>query len=232
MPALEVESFLWPDVCTELLAQAASSFDQWAAQLAQAAMNGHNVIMLSGLARHEGRTTALLCLARRLAKAGVRTALVDGDFQKPGLADALGIEVITGWDEVLATGAPLQEALVVSKQDDLTLLPLSDKIARPQQLVRNLQVAVGLRALAEQYDLVLVDAGPVLGSDATTPALLQQLDEVNVVLMHNVQTTSTETLAEAEQQLTASKVRLLGIAETFCPPASEAERQASSSNAA
>lgn len=237
-PALEVEEFLWPETCTELLLKAESSFDQWAAKLAQAAMNGQNVILLSGLTRHEGRTTALLCLARRLAQAGVRTALVDADFHKPGLADALGVEVTTGWDEVLVTGAPLQEALIVSRQDDLTLLPLSEHLGHSQQLADNLQVAVGLRALADQYDLVLVDAGPALGSGATAKILMQQLDEVNVVLMRNVQTTPAETLAEAEQQLAAANVRLLGVAETFCPPPSEAkqscavQRPADSFNAA
>lgn len=223
-PALEVEAFLWPEVCNQLLEQAREAFGGWAGQMAAEARSGRRLILLSGATRGEGRTTALLCLARTLTQGGARTVVVDADFQKPGLAEALGVAVPTGWEDVLATGAPLQEALILSKQEQLTLLPLGDRVDRPQHLARSLQTPVGLRALAEHFDVVLVDAGPIYGGGATAGLLLQQLSDAGVLLTRNARA-GDDAARELENQLRAANIRLLGVAETFCPPeAVEVER--------
>ncbi len=220
VPALEVERFRWPEVCDELIKAAGKPFDGWAAKLTSTAMAGHNLILLCGMERCEGRTTALLCVAKRLAACGVRTVLVDADFQSPGLAEALGVMVTTGWEDVLAGGAPLEEALVVSPQDELTLLPLGDAPARPQALARSLQVPVGLRMLADQFDLVLIDAGPAAGAGSTAALLMQQVPDAGVVLVRNSQSAEPAAFDALTEQLQAAELRLLGVAETFCPPQS------------
>jgi Mrp family chromosome partitioning ATPase len=219
-PALEVESFLWPEICEQLLEQAGEAFGHWANQLIAEARSGRRLIMLSGATRGEGRTTALLCLARTLAQRGARTVVVDADFQKPGLAAALGVAAPAGWEDVLATGVPLEEVLILSNEEQLTLLPLGDQVEQPQHLARALQAPVGLRTLAEQFDVVLVDAGPVYGDGATAGLLLQQLSDASVILTRNARAGDGAASRELENQLRAVNIRLLVVAEMFCPPQS------------
>jgi Mrp family chromosome partitioning ATPase len=155
----EVDRFSWPNRVEALLAEASSPLDSVLADVAEAAARGQNVLLLAGERRGAGTSTVALCLARRLAASDFRVALVDGDFQKPALAESLGLAPEVGWDDVLEDDESLSSAMVESVEEGLTLLPLRAG-AMNEALDRSKPtISRHLDELARQFDVVLIDAG-------------------------------------------------------------------------
>jgi Mrp family chromosome partitioning ATPase len=214
-PALEVDAVCWPAICGRLVAQFPDRFDSLADEIRRAAESHCKVVAVSGLGRSEGRTTLVLCLARCLA-ARTKLAIIDGDFANPCLAHQLGIGPEAGWETVLKGTQQLSEVTIQSAADRLDLVPLAAAIetAEPAQL--SYRVAVSLAELADHYDLVLIDAGPMSGEPAVANRFMQPSSGVQgIILTHDVRRGEASRLAAACLEIAASHQNLLGIAETF-----------------
>jgi Mrp family chromosome partitioning ATPase len=214
-PALEVDAVCWPPICERLVAQFPDRFDSLADEIRRAAESHCKVVAVSGLGRDEGRTTLILCLARRLA-ARTKLAIIDGDFPNPCLAHQLGIGPEAGWETVLSGTQQLSEITIHSAADHIALVPLAAAVesAEPAQL--SYRIAVSLAELADHYDLVLVDAGPMSGEPAAAKRFLQPTSGVQgIILTHDVRRGEASRLAAACLEIAASHQNLLGIAETF-----------------
>lgn len=160
-PAWEVERFSWPSACDELLA---SAFDDWGLavrQLLSHAKRGKKILAVAGLRRGEGRSTLALCLARLAAQIGARVALVDADFENPQLANTLGVGTECDWKLNLADGQPLTEASIICLADSLTLIPLQQPVPFKHVSFRQPAIAGMIKAIAAEFELVIVDAGPI-----------------------------------------------------------------------
>ncbi len=226
-PALEVDAFRWPETCDSLLSRADQEFSNLATQLLEDPAMQRQVIAVAGMRRGEGRTTALLCLAKQLTQRGIKTVLVDGDFVSPALGNLLGLAVEIGWEAVLAGSLPLAESLIESQQDGLALLPLAGSLPSAQTAAGSLQVAVSIGMLQQHYDRVLLDVGPVLESNSTALSLLEHLGNCGTLLLRHVQKSREDEVAEVAQRLSSVGAVLLGVAENFVrPSASELARSA------
>ncbi|HVX62307.1 MAG TPA: hypothetical protein VHC19_16945, partial [Pirellulales bacterium] len=157
--ALEVEQFDWPEPADALRAAAVEQWTTWQRQFAA----GAKTWMVTSQYRGEGRTTVLLAAARHLALAGqgVRVVLVDADFERPQLAQQLGVAVQIGWEDVFADRQPLAEALVESTSDRVTLLALREPVAARDVLAGGVRLTASLRSLRQHFDFVCIDAGPL-----------------------------------------------------------------------
>ena len=122
--------------------------------------NGHRVIVLQSTSRGAGCTTVAMAVARLLAGEGNSIALVDAAFRQPGLAAAAGLVIDEGWERTLAAQVPIAESVIQSLQDAIAIVPLLP--LREELLAAAVwpdRVAAALRELAENFDIVLVDAG-------------------------------------------------------------------------
>ncbi len=218
-PAWRVDHFTWPKVCRRLIARAAKELDRLADALAAASARGQKVLAIAGYRRGEGATTLLLCAARRLAERGIRLALVDADLTRPRLASRLGVQPQVGWDEGAADEeGSLAQAIVEAAANNMALLPARERPAvnsRPADLSSRLARCVEL--LRGQYDLVLVDLGPLedAGLANGRPAWAVPGTINGVVLTHDQRITSEEELIDIERQLAAADVTAVGIVENF-----------------
>ncbi len=225
-PALEVDAVRWPAVCENILSRHAAAFDQLADQLRHEAEIGCRVVAITGVERSEGRSTLALCVARRLAAGNSTVALVDADFAKPGLIQQLTVRVDRGWETVLGGERELWDIAIESVADRMALVPLgSDSNSDlPAPLG---QLANCFDTLAQHYDLVLVDAGPLTGDSATPQWLLDRGCGVQgIILAHDVRRRAANRVAAVCLQLAESNQRQLGIAEIFTEePAAGSRRQ-------
>jgi len=213
-PDWEVDRFVWPDICDQLLEVESRYFGHVGQRLKTATEQGSHVVMISGSRRGEGRTSLALCLARCAAEAGVKVAIVDADFQNPQLGIRLGMETPCCWLEVVAGKAPLDEAAVASVEDQLTLFPL----ARSEDV----QIQSGDRRLLElvqeissHYPLVIVDTGP-LGAEECHP--FADADECSIdaaIVVRDLRNTTEKKAAATAEQLQRSGIQAVGIAENF-----------------
>ena len=223
-PAFEVDRFAWPKMCGRLITRTANSLDAIAKGLLAGAREGRKVIAVSGCNRKEGRTTVLLCLAQRLAAIGVRAALVDADFESPALAMRLGMAAQLGWDDLAGSDRHISEALIESMQDHLVLLPLRKPADGRDETPANLAARRDIRALREDFNLILVDAGPFCPSsaqdgrtqlDAGIPSRPRGWEIDAALLIRDLRATHADNLTELADRLRRDGVLLAGIAENF-----------------
>jgi Mrp family chromosome partitioning ATPase len=218
-PALEVDAVRWPAVCETLLARHAERFDRLAAEIRHEVESGHKVTAISGIRRGEGRTTLALCLARRLAAGNTKIALVDADFSNPSLAAQLSIAIEQGWEAALDGEATMWESMIESVADRFAIAPLAANVAKHDITPAAFRIAAVLGELAEHYDVVLLDAGPIGAESVTTGWLLEPSVGVhNIILAHDVRRPESHRLAAGCLQIAEAKQRQLGIAETFVAP--------------
>jgi Mrp family chromosome partitioning ATPase len=158
--ALEVDALRWPPVVELLMDQHARELAVLGDAFKRCMDNGQRVIVIQSTSRGAGCTTVALALARLLAGEGYSVAIVDAEFRQPGLAVASGLVVDEGWERALASQSPIAESVIQSLQDALAvvpLVPLREEVLAGAEFPE--RVAAALRELAENFDVVLVDAG-------------------------------------------------------------------------
>jgi len=204
-PLLQVDRVVWPSVHNRLQATAPAAIQQMADGLLSICAAGNKVVGLASCTRGEGVTTLLLAAAQKLQCQGRKVVLVDADWSNPQLAQSLGLLPQIGWEETLCGGLPLEEVVIESLADGLAVLPVREP---SESSIAQAQIAATFEILAREFDLVLVDLGPldeVRDGNAALGEVAARMDAV--VLVQNVRVTTPNRLAEVRQRLAASNLR-------------------------
>jgi len=143
---------------------------------------GPSLTMLSG-GPGEGKSTTIYNLAIVCAQAGQSVILVDCDLRRPTLHELLGVSNERGLSNFLrgeGEAASFVQRTAIPKLQVLTAgnMPMSEIGVLAGDKIRNM-----LDDLKQRYDLVLIDAPPVLGiSDGSIIA--REVDYVILVIQH------------------------------------------------
>ncbi len=162
----------------------------------------------------EGKTTTTANLAITLAETGARVALIDGDLRLPRLADYMGIEGGVGLTDVLIGRAELADVLQKWGKGKLFVLPSGRIPPNPSELLGSAAMARLLATLTEQFDIVLIDAPPLLV--VTDAAVLSKLCGGALMLVASGRTKRNE-LAGAVRALERVGSKLVGVVVTMLP---------------
>lgn len=138
-------------------------------------LRGPGVVLVTSAVPAEGKSTLAAALAVSAAQAGLRVALVDGDFRHPSVSRLFGVEGARGFAEALQ-GAGAEG--VRFGETRLTLLPAGSSVP---DLAAPVRLREALEGLAASHDLVLVDGPPVLAV-ADARALAAAADAVLMVV--------------------------------------------------
>jgi non-specific protein-tyrosine kinase len=137
----------------------------------------------------EGRTTTAVNLALALGAGGrQRVALVDANLRErpDGLAvhTLLGLGAQAGLADVVRSRAPIDETLERSlwrfRDDDTYVLP-AGRTDAPHEIAASRRLGEALRALRDRFDVVIIDAPPVLPT-ADMLALAGEVDGALLVV--------------------------------------------------
>ena len=167
----------------------------------------HRVVVVTSANAHEGKSVTVRNLAVSVAQQGKRVVLVDADFRST--ADA-GPEFTAkeGLSTLLA-GPPVAPTLLqVPKQPNLFLLPGGAPPPNPAELLSSPQMTLLIDELKQQFELVLIDAPPVL--PVVDAAILSGLAD-STILVARQGVTEEASLARAYQIL-ASRTKPDSIA--------------------
>ncbi|TFB47780.1 polysaccharide biosynthesis tyrosine autokinase [Cryobacterium tagatosivorans] len=162
----------------------------------------------------EGKSTTTANLAIALAETGARVALIDGDLRLPRLADYLGIEGGVGLTDVLIGRAELADVLQKWGRGKLFVLPSGRVPPNPSELLGSAAMARLLASLTEQFDIVIIDAPPLLL--VTDAAVLSKLCGGALMVVASGRTKRNE-LAGAVKALERVGSRLVGVIITMLP---------------
>jgi succinoglycan biosynthesis transport protein ExoP len=126
-----------------------------------------------------GKSVIALGLARVAARQGLRTILLDGDFNRPVIAPATGYRSIpAGIVELLGGSAPLSLALLRDPRSAAFLLSAARPTGAAQALWTSPKMAELLSYFRQNCDLVIIAAAPTL---ADVPFLAQLCDQVILI---------------------------------------------------
>jgi Mrp family chromosome partitioning ATPase len=127
---------------------------------------GLRVVMTASAMADEAGSELARRLALRLAATGHRTLLIDARPQAPSLHQHFHVPLAPGWSETLCQDVALSDAIRSSPIENLSLLPAgepSDRVA--SALAQGYPTEALARKLREQFDLIVVEAGPILMTD-------------------------------------------------------------------
>lgn len=122
-----------------------------------------NILTVTSCVPGEGKSTVMTNLAICLAQDGQRVIVVDCDLRRPTqhrMFPTLSNE--RGLSSVLTNACSAEDAIQHSPHENLDILTSGPIPANPGRLVESLRLRQLLQHLAGTYDMVLVDAPPLL----------------------------------------------------------------------
>jgi capsular exopolysaccharide synthesis family protein len=120
-------------------------------------------LLLTSASPSEGKSTVAVHLAMTHAGQRRRTLLIDGDLRRPSIHKFFDIPNNLGLSKVLVNDLPWREALVQPKPGlDLYVLPAGPSSPRAADQIGSVLPQL-LEEAALEFDLVILDAPPLLG---------------------------------------------------------------------
>jgi len=143
-----------------------------------------NVVLITGAAPGEGKTTTLLNLGRLLAAAGESTVLVDCDLRRANLHTRLDVPREPGLTDYFVRDVELSSLVRTTEHKNLAVLPAGRLPPSPPAILARPELETALDQLRRHFRWILVDSPPVA---AVTDALLlaQQADSSVLVVQQN-----------------------------------------------
>ena len=158
--AWEVDRFEFEEIVWDLSAES-SPLWQAAEQLEIACHEGLKVLAVTSPSRGQGRSTLSITLARMLAATGLNVALLDGDIDRPSLADKMRLEIRLGWGDAVRTGLSVEEVAVQSVEDGFTVLPSASPDAGKGLRPAADTTTAMMSQLRDAFDLIVIDTANV-----------------------------------------------------------------------
>ena len=178
----------------------------------QATGKSQKMILITSPGPAEGKTTVVQNLGIALAETGRRVLLVDADFRRPHLHRKFSLPNDWGLIDLLSEDRPLNE-YPAERQGVFTGLPglfvLPNRVSQNNvsKALYSPRLRNILETLVKRYDMVLVDAPPIL-SVADTRIIAPLTDALILVLRCGV--TNRDTAMEAYQRIREDGLCLLG----------------------
>ncbi|MCX4161553.1 MULTISPECIES: polysaccharide biosynthesis tyrosine autokinase [Paraburkholderia] len=128
----------------------------------------NNLVLMTGPSGGIGKSFISANVATLIGLSKKRVLLIDGDLRRGHLATDFGVPGRVGLTNVLRDATPLGEAIVADITPNVDFLPTGPLVSQPVELFSAGGLADVLAWAAQRYDVVLLDAPPVLPvTDAT-----------------------------------------------------------------
>ncbi|MER9327574.1 polysaccharide biosynthesis tyrosine autokinase [Mesorhizobium sp. M0488] len=160
----------------------------------------------------EGKSTTSFKLGQDFAALGARVLLVDGDLRKPNLHRLLGLDNTIGLSNLLTNTVRKEDVAGIfrtTKYPNVTVLTSGTIPPNPADLLSSPKMALIVTNLGKRFDLVIIDAPPVVGlSDAP---ILSRLAEGTLMVISTNQVTR-KSAKMALKRLRAAGANVIGAA--------------------
>lgn len=177
--------------------------------LRRAATQKCQTLLISSAMPQEGKSSLACHLAVSLAQAGQKVIIVDFDLRRPSMHRILGLPLGPGVGELLKGDVRLADVIQATDVPNVSFVPAGVEEESVSRGATSGVLSELLSDLRRQFDFVIVDAGPVLGSPSTR--LLAQPQYVDGVILSVFKDVSQVSLVEdAKRVLTSFGAPILG----------------------
>jgi capsular exopolysaccharide synthesis family protein len=167
-------------------------------------------LLITSALPDEGKSTLSVALGRSLVNSGYRVLLVDADLRCPSVASTLGDRSAEGWlNDILEAGDSDAWPVRTESHSRLSYLACHETDAAPQDLLGSAEMRAVLERAAREFDIVLVDAPPVI---AVSDALILSRMVEATLLVACWRRTPKDALALTMSQLAHAGARVVGAA--------------------
>jgi Mrp family chromosome partitioning ATPase len=143
----------------------------------------------------------------------LNVALVDGNTENPSLCYQTNLDLEVDWHEAVAKQLPLEEIAVHSVDDQVTLVPLLERLNAPELNERNM--AAMLQELSQSFDMVIVDLG-TMSSPRNMVNTLGELGVIHaVVAVLDKRNSSSDRTESCLRQIRQTGIASIGLVENF-----------------
>jgi capsular exopolysaccharide synthesis family protein len=119
-------------------------------------------VMLTSALANEGKSTTCIMLAQLSVQIGKTAVIVDCDIRRPTLHKTFAIKDGPDIISVLEGSASLDEALRTDELSGVSLLPAIQSTPQAVDILSSKRFGMMIDRLREKFDLVLLDAPPIL----------------------------------------------------------------------
>ena len=176
--------------------------------------NPPRTVVITSSLLEEGKSTTACNLAIAVAQAGSKVLLLEADLRRPKVAEYLGVDGSRGLTDVLIAQATLDNTIIHWQRGLLDFLPAGAIPPNPSELLASHQMADLLAELAKRYDLVILDAPPLL--PVTDAAILSTAAD-GAILVARHGTIKREQVADSADALRQVNARIFGTVLNFVP---------------
>jgi polysaccharide biosynthesis transport protein len=159
----------------------------------------------------EGKTTFALSMAAMAAQSGLRVLFIDADYWRRGAAATLGMHSRAGLAELLEGRAKLADAITCDVASGADII-LAGTFSRASLLAWARKLPELLLLLKKQYDVIIIDAPPVLGV-SEAPLIASHADAT--VMAIRWQSTSRDAVKSALKDLHDAEAVVAGAVLTL-----------------
>lgn len=145
---------------------------------------GGQVVLITGTAPQEGKTTTLVNIAKLLASSGEKTVVLDFDLRRAQLHHRLGLTREPGLTNFFVKHEDLDALIRPTRVPNLYALTAGPLPPNPPAILARRNVTDFLDHLRREFEWILVDSPPIA---SVTDALLlaRHADLVVLVVQHN-----------------------------------------------
>jgi capsular exopolysaccharide synthesis family protein len=142
------------------------------------------VVLVTGTAPQEGKTTTIVNLARLLAGSGEKTVVVDCDLRRAQMHLRLGVPREPGFTDFFVRHEPVSALLRPTSLANLFVLTAGPLPPNPPALLARKSLGTLLADLKGEFEWVLIDSPP-LASVTDALLLARHADHTVLVIQHN-----------------------------------------------
>jgi len=168
-----------------------------------------NIVLLTSTVPGEGKSALVATLARVTAIAGRRVLIIDCDLRRPNIHRALSLPNQQGLADFLNGDTTLPDVMRTDSRTGADVITAGSPTDNPEEIIRNPLFDQMLFNLRPQYDLILLDAPPVLPV-SDTRILAEKASQCVVVVKWR--RTPRKLVQLAIRQLTEAGANIAGVA--------------------
>lgn len=164
-------------------------------------------ILITSPDQGNGKTTVAINLALSMAQSEQKVLLMDADLRRPAIHSGLDMSLKPGLSEVIRGEKTSQSVIKIWKKNKLDVITAGGRLPHVTEIVGSKRIGAIMHELKEIFEVVIVDAPPLVISDAYN--LASKVDGVILIMVPGQ--TREEQAKVMKEQLERAGAKVIGV---------------------